>query len=130
MTLLVVATVFGLQKLAAEDAQERSERGREQAIHQRRSAENQRVEAQRKRVDAIRESAQAAERGSFLEARAKLREGVELADDTTYGDFLGLWWRLKDIAERWRLNTGQFHLSRNLLAKWAIAGRFLYQWHS
>ncbi|MGC6417028.1 MAG: protein kinase domain-containing protein [Bradymonadia bacterium] len=110
IALLIVATVFGLQKLAAEDAQERSERGRDQAIHQRRSAERQRIEAQRKRVDAIRESAQAAtERGSFLEARAKLREGVELADDETYGGFLGLWWRLKDVAERWRLSTGQFH---------------------
>ncbi len=107
--LMIITAILALQKFDAEESREQSERGRQQALHQRKTAEEQRRQAQSRQVDALRESAQAAfERGAYLESRAKLRKGLELlgADHTS---FLGLWWQLARISERWSIRTGQFH---------------------
>jgi WD40 repeat protein len=87
---LALSVVFALQS----DAERRA---REHAEEQRRIAEE-------KRVESLRESARAAfGQGSLLEARAKLREALELRDD------LGartLWWQLRRHPLLWPQDIG------------------------
>ena len=110
MALLIVATVFGLQKLAAETPKNAlsaveikpSTNGDRPSGKELKRRENEWTRSERARPGCD---------GAwlFLEARAKLREVLSSQTMRPTAAFLVLWWRLKDVAERWRLSTGQFH---------------------
>ncbi|MFH1462768.1 MAG: hypothetical protein ABIO70_00065, partial [Pseudomonadota bacterium] len=86
---LAVAVILALQ------AREAVLAGRE-ALQQRRVAELRQAEVQR-------ESAEAAWRaGELVEARARLRDALELRDS---GPTRALWWRLEHALLRWRLRA-------------------------
>lgn len=71
-----------------------------QARRERARAEAQRTLAEARHAEALREGARAAlERGDLLEARARLRSSLEIADSPLARL---LWWRLGDEASLWR----------------------------
>ena len=74
----------------------------------RRSAETQRKQAQAGRLMHFERALSRLRTRAFLEARAKLRQGMELSG-AQYHPFLGLWWQLDRIAQRWLIQTGQHH---------------------
>ena len=74
--------------------------------YQARVADSQRAEAQSRRAEALREGARAAlSQGKVLEARAKLRAGMEVEDAQMAR---ALWWQLRDEPLVWNKDLGAF----------------------
>jgi WD40 repeat protein len=74
-----------------------------EASHQGREAEAQRVVAEQRQAEVQREGAQAAWlAGDHIEARARLRDALELRDSALAR---ALWWRLERAPLRWRLRA-------------------------
>ncbi len=96
--LLVFAGFLGTVAVAAFTALQARE-----ANLQEREARAQRIVAEQRQAEVQREGAQAAWlAGDHVEARARLRDALELQDSALAR---ALWWRLENSALRWRLRT-------------------------
>ena len=102
--LLVVAIVATITSVVIADQERRARAQQAVAEQERRIAEQHRLTAEQRRAEAEREGARSAwSRGDLVEARAKLRASLELADSP---EARGLWWTLRENPLLWRRTFG------------------------
>lgn len=102
--LLVVAVVATITSLVIADKERLARAQQAVAEEQRQLSEQSRVTAEQRRAEAEREGARSAYiRGELVEARAKLRASLELADSL---EARGLWWTLRATPLLWRRTLG------------------------